>query len=170
MKALQSLLSSLGYEHWALIVLFLSIFVDVTPGIKINPIKSLFGYLGKAFNSSIEIEIASFKDEVNEKFDDLQKEQLAQRETLDRIILDTSNKEIGRLRWEIIDFENSIRNGGTYGREKYRHILDLFDKYNNIMQLDDAPYDEYYRTVEESGDSIRAHYEQYKNNSELRFF
>ena len=170
MKAIQTLLQSLGYEHWALIVLFLSIFIDVTPAIKLNPIKSLFKYLGKAFNSSLEIEIGTFKQEVNEKFDELQREQLAQRETLDRIILDNSNKEIGRLRWEIIDFENSIRNGNTYPREKYKRILDLLDKYNSIMMMDDAPLDDYYRTVQEAGESIRHHYEEYTNNSTLRFF
>ena len=169
MEAIGKALLTLGYDKWALILIVLGIFIDVTPGIKWNPIKTIFKYLGKAFNSSVESELNTLKSAMNIKFDELQSEQLAQRETLDRLILDQTNKEIGRLRWEVIDFQNSIMNGVKHSRDQYNHVLDSYDKYILIMQNPNVDNDEYFRTVQEQGDKIREHYERYRDQ-DLLFF
>lgn len=135
-----SLAIKMGWSGWAIVLIILSCFIDLTPGIKWNPIKSLFRYLGKSFNHSVESEINGFKTEVNKefdnmdsKFDELQKEQLAQRDTLNQIISDQEEKELSSLRWAIINFENSIDNNEKHTRDQYRHILHCGEKYMRII-------------------------------------
>ena len=170
MDALYKAVSSLGYTKGAIIILLLGIFIDINPGIKFNPIKAIFKYLGKAFNSTVEKELSDFKVEMNTKIDEVQTEQNVQREALDKIILNEQNKEIQRLRWEIIDFNNGIMNEVRHSREQYRHVLDAYEKYCSIIGEVGATADsEYYRSVKEDGDHIKAHYEEHKDGKELYF-
>ena len=170
MDALYKVISSLGYTKGAIIILLLGIFIDINPGIKFNPIKAIFKYLGKAFNSTVEKELNDFKAGINAKIDEIQSEQNEQRAALDKIILNDQNKEIQRLRWEIIDFNNGIMNEVRHSREQYRHVLDAFDKYIAIVSEVGISVDsEYYRSVKEDGDHIRAHYEDHKDGKELYF-
>lgn len=168
MKPIMDLLNNLGYADWALFVLFLSIFIDVSP-IKINPIKSIFKYLGKSFNSSIEVEISDIKKEMGETFESIKKEQTRQKKALDRIILDNQDKEISRLRWEIIDFDNGIKNKVRHAPDQYRHALHSFEKYNSIMKELGTTSDEYYNEVQKHGNSIKSHYEQHSDSGEAFF-
>lgn len=170
MDALYKIVSSLGYTKGAIIILLLGIFIDINPGIKFNPIKAIFKYLGKAFNSTVEKELNDFKAEMKAKIDEIQTEQNEQREALDKIIINDQNKEIKRLRWEIIDFNNGIMNEVRHSREQYRHVLDAFEKYSTIVHEIGVSVDsEYYRSVKEDGDHIRAHYEAHKDGKELYF-
>jgi vacuolar-type H+-ATPase subunit E/Vma4 len=169
MDALYDLFTSLGYDRLAIIIVLLGLFVDITPGIKLNPVKAIFKYLGKYFNSSIEKELIELKKEMNSKIDQIQAEQTEQREALDRIILNDQNKEIQRLRWEIIDFNNGIMNEVRHSREQYRHVLDAFEKYNSIIQEVGSSVDEYYRNVQENGKAISDHYDKHKNTKDLYF-
>lgn len=171
MKPLIDVLNQLGYTNLGLIILALSVFIDITPAIKLNPIKAIFGYLGKAFNSSMQKEIIDFKRDINEKMDQLQTEQIAQRNTLDKIIADNQSKDISQLRWEVIDFENSLVNGVKHSREQYRHVLDSLEKYINMMgSSEENHHDEYYRAVCENGEAIREHYEKFKNDPSALYF
>lgn len=169
MDAIYQALSTLGYTKWALIVLMLGVFIDINPAIKVNPIKAIFRYLGKSFNASMETEISEMKNDMSSKIDELQQEQYAQREALDKIVLDNQNKEIQRLRWEIIDFNNGIINGIKHSREQYRHVLDAYERYNNIISDVGTPLDEYFRSVQENGNTIKRHYEDHKDTNELYF-
>lgn len=173
METLATILSSLGFEHYALIVLGLSIFIDVNPKIKFNPIKAIFNYLGKWFNNSIQKEISGFKEEVNNKFEEIQKEQKTQRETLNKLIDDQENKEISRLRWEIINFETSILNAEKkYSRDQYRHIFDDIDKFKRIAKSEENKYiqPEDLQRIVESENFIKEHYEKNRANNSLMFF
>lgn len=174
MNILYNILTELGIaKSITLGVLFLSIFIDVTPKIKWNPIKAIIGYLGNCFNNGIEKEISTFKEEVNTKFDELRQEQESQRETLSKIILDQENKEISRLRWEIIDFENSIQNEHKYSREHYRHILDDAEKYKRIMSSminNDTDDGEIVSEVLETIERIEKHYMEKRDDPTILFF
>lgn len=174
MNIMYSILTQLGIaKSITLIVLFLSIFIDITPKIKWNPIKAIIGYLGNCFNNSIEKEISTFKEEVNTKFDELRQEQESQRETLNKIILDQENKEISRLRWEIIDFENSIQNGHRYSREHYRHVLDDAEKYKRMMSNNinnDTDDGEIFSEVLEIIERIDKHYTERRDDPTILFF
>ena len=169
MDVISKILTSLGLGDYALIVLFLGIFIDITPGIKLNPVKAIFKYLGKSFNSSIETEISELKDDVNKKFTELQKEQKRQKNALDRIIIDGQDKEINRLRWEIIDFDNGIQNKVKHSKEQYRHILNQFSRYKLVMNEIGITSDEYYHDVIQHGNSIQKHYEDRSDSGEAFF-
>lgn len=170
MDSLYKILTELGIGNIALIALAIGLFIDITP-IKINPIQFLVGHLGKCFNSSIEQEITVFKQEVNTKFDQLKQEQLAQRETLDKLVLDQENKEISRLRWEIIDFNNSLKNGTKHSREQYRHIIDDSMKYKRMVhELGEGEKDESFVEVIELIEDIQSHYDEKRQDQSALFF
>ena len=169
MQEIGKVLTSLGYEKIALIVIAASIFIDLTPAVKWNPIRSIFKYIGEAFNSSIKTEINTFKVEVNEKFNQLKADQEIQQQALDKLIKEQSHKEVSRLRWEIIDFKNSIVNGVKHSRGQYRHVISSLDTYLNSIEVEDVDND-YYNEVIEDGEYIRTHYEKYKDDKSLLYF
>ena len=43
------------------------------------------------------------------------------------------NKEIDDIRTTILDFSNAVMNGRNYNKEQYEHIIDLYDKYEKIL-------------------------------------
>ena len=170
MGQIASILKDFSYEKIAIAILIIGVFVDISP-IKINPIKGIFKYIGEAFNSSIKTEINSFKVEVNSKFKQLQEEQSIQQDCLDKLISDQSTKEVSRLRWEIIDFKNSIVNGVKHSRGQYRHVLIAVESYIDAVSHEDNKLDDdYYREVIEDGEAIREHYEKYKDDSDILYF
>ena len=145
MGQIKTILDSVGLNNIALIVLALSIFIDITPSVKFNPWKWLFGRIGKYINKSIQDEIKGFKEDVYEKIDDLKEtqqkefdevreEQRNQAETLNNLIMDIKYKEISQLRWDIINFETRIKYGDKYPREQYRHIIDEAEKFLRITK------------------------------------
>ena len=169
MDTISKILSNLGYGDYALIALFLGIFIDITPGIKFNPIKAVFRYLGKSFNASIETELSVLKVEVNEKFTELKNEQKRQKDALDKIILDRQDQEITRLRWEIINFDNGLHNKVRHSPDQYRHILNCFSRYENIMDEIGIHADEYYHDVIKHGNHIKKHFEDNSDSGEAFF-
>lgn len=173
METLAGILSSLGFQEYGIIALALSIFIDINPKIKFNPIKAIIRYLGKWFNSSVQKEIAGFKLEVNQKFKDLQDEQVAQRETLNKLVADMELKEISKLRWEIIDFETSILNKEKHSREQYRHILDSTRKFLRSVENQNDFYnipEEDIAKIKEAETYIKNHYEENRMDQSKIFF
>lgn len=169
METISKILSSMGYGDYALLVLFLGIFIDVTPGIKFNPIKAIFKYLGKSFNASMETELALFKEDVNKKFLEVKSEQKRQKDALDKIILDRQDQEITRLRWEILNFDNGLRNKVKHSPDQYRHILNCFSRYKIIMNDIGINYDEYYHDVINHGNHIEKHFSENEDSGEAFF-
>ena len=43
------------------------------------------------------------------------------------------NKEIDDIRTTILNFSNAVMNGRDYNKEQYEHIIDLYDKYEKIL-------------------------------------
>ena len=96
------------------IIAILGVFFEITP-IKINPISSLLKYIGEKLNENVMNEVTSMKAEIK-KIDDK-----------------VDQNEIDRIRWEILDFANSCRNGRKHTREEFLHIIDLNTKYHKII-------------------------------------
>lgn len=42
--------------------------------------------------------------------------------------------EKDRIRYEILDFANSCRNGRRHTRDEFQHIIDLNDKYEKLLK------------------------------------
>jgi Rps23 Pro-64 3,4-dihydroxylase Tpa1-like proline 4-hydroxylase len=173
MDKIITILSTWGLGQWGIVVLIVSIFIDLSP-IKFNPIKMILSWFGRYLNKSIQTEITGFKEEVSEKLALLQEEQTAQRNTLDKIVRDREAREISRLKWEVIEFETSIRdeNGMKHSREQYRHILDEADKYERIAVSADSlisiPQVDLL-AVQEAASHIKSHYDNHRDSQDLYF-
>ena len=94
--------------------MILSIFIQISP-IKWNPLTSLFNWIGKILTTDINKKIEDVSNTVN----DIQKQ------------VYTNEKD--RIRWEVLDFARSCRNGQDHTYDEYKHILKLNDKYQDLL-------------------------------------
>lgn len=99
---------------WTLIVI-LSCFVEIAP-IKWNPLSSIFKWIGKKITSETREELKQIKEDLNDQ----------------RTIIEENEKD--RIRWEILDFANSCRNGRKHTKDEYQHIITLNDKYKGLLE------------------------------------
>lgn len=97
------------------VFLIFSIFIQITP-VKWNPISSLIKWIGKNLTSDLNSKI----DDIADQVDDLQSN------------IDANEKD--RIRWEILDFANSCRNGVNHSHDEFKHIADLHDKYVLLLE------------------------------------
>lgn len=97
-----------------LLLVALSAFIEITP-IKFNPISLLFGWIGKKFNGPV-LEKLSQQDKAMDKIRDV-----------------VDDNEIDRIRWEILDFSNSCRQGKKHTLDEFVHIIELNEKYHQIL-------------------------------------
>ena len=95
--------------------LIFSIFFQISP-IKWNPISSFVKWIGKVLTSNIDGKIDDIATSVEELREDV----------------DTNEKD--RIRWEILDFANSCRNGAKHSHDEFQHISDLHDKYKLLLE------------------------------------
>ena len=100
------------------ILIILSIFIQISP-IKWNPISSFVKWFGKLITEDIKGQI----DDLTETVNDIQKQ--------------VNENEKDRIRWEILDFANSCRNGKLHTKEEFKHIIELNDKYKNLLVITD---------------------------------
>lgn len=126
------------------ICLLLSIFIQITP-IKINPWTTLFKWIGKLINADSNKRI----DALIEKTDNM-------KEDIKTLTTNMNENEKDRIRWEILDFANSCRNGRRHTKDEFQHIITLNDKYKNLLALTgdkngvfEAEYDYIKRLYEE---------------------
>lgn len=101
-----------------LLLVGLSAFVEITP-IKINPVTAFLGWLGNKFNGPV-MEKLSAQDEAMAEI----------RNTVD-------DNEIDRIRWEILAFSNSCRQGKKHTLDEFAHIIELNEKYHAILKRRD---------------------------------
>lgn len=101
-------------SHIIWIVLAFSVFFEITP-IKIHPLSALIKWIGNKLNAGQDAQIK----ELIKVTDKLQ------------ITVDENEKD--RIRWEILDFANSCRNGHKHSRDEFQHIIALNDKYRELL-------------------------------------
>ena len=101
-----------------LLLVALSAFVEITP-IKFNPITSILRWFGSKFNSAVMEKLAE-QDKAMEEIRDV-----------------VDDNEIDRIRWEILDFANSCRQGKKHTMGEFVHIIDLNTKYHNVLDRRD---------------------------------
>ena len=107
-------------NFWPLL-LGLSIFIQITP-IKINPWSRLFKWIGTVINSDVKKDI----EELNKTTQELK----SVTESLEKNVMEN---EKDRIRWEILDFANSCRNNIRHTKDEFQHIVDLNDKYIDLL-------------------------------------
>lgn len=104
----QMILEWAGNNIWQLIVLG-SLFIQISP-IKINPWSALFKWVAQMLTGDLKTKLDSICEEVR-----------------------TNEKD--RIRWEVLDFANSCRNGRRHTKDEFEHIIELNKKYNHLLTL-----------------------------------
>lgn len=105
------------------IILVLSIFIQITP-IKFNPWSTLFQWVGKIITA-----------ESNKKIETLIKDTDSLKKQVTVVQTNLNENEKDRIRWEILDFANSCRNGRRHTKDEFQHIIALNDKYRKLLAL-----------------------------------
>lgn len=114
MVSVQQILEWCGQNYWAVII-GLSGLIQISP-IKINPWTALFEWIGDKINGDLKKKIKALSDDVNE------------------LSVQRKEDEKDRIRWEILDFANSCRNGRRHTKDEYLHIIELNDKYKKLLK------------------------------------
>ena len=91
--------------HWGFCTFILAMFIQITPGIKWSPLT----WLGNLFLGSVRKEIKAIQVQVDEN-------------------------EKDRIRWEVLDFANSCRNGRRHTKDEFQHIITLDGKYKALLK------------------------------------
>lgn len=90
--------------NWSFTAFVILMFVQITPGIKWNPL----AWLGSLFVGGLKKSIEDVQSAIDEN-------------------------EKDRIRWEVLDFANSCRNGVKHTRDQFQHIIALNDKYKALL-------------------------------------
>ena len=121
MKELLIGVTSGDFKSIAFVIAVISVSFEFAP-IKINPIGSLLKWTGK---------------KMFEPFDN----------RLDGLEKTIDENEIDRIRYEVLDFANSCRNGRKHTKDEFEHIIaqngkyhKLLDKYDEENGVFDAEY------------------------------
>lgn len=105
------------------ICLILSIFIQISP-IKISPWSRLFKWIGKLITA-----------ESDKKIETLITTTGKMEKNINALQTNINENEKDRIRWEILDFANSCRNGRKHTKDEFQHIVTLNDKYKNLLAL-----------------------------------
>lgn len=158
-------------KHILEIIAFISIFVEIAP-IKLHPITFLLDLINKpvrqdiaSLNTSINKSIDDVKSELKKDMDVLKERQDLEEEKISELIKANEMNEISRIRWEIIEFSNSINNNQKHIRDEYRHIKDENRRYHELIEK----YDLSNGLIDEEMEKINEHYEANKNSVNVYF-
>ena len=105
---MQSVLEWLA-SNWGIAVIASLGLVEVTP-IKINPLSRILKWIGDKVNGEMLKRISKLEQDVN-------------------------TNEMDRIRWEVLDFANSCRNGRKHTKDEYEHIITLVKKYEGLLDV-----------------------------------
>lgn len=183
-SVVKEVLSDFGLGNAALIVLILSLFIDLTPGIKFNPIKWIIKQFGDAFNHSIDKKMDQLKtdmsgkmdemnedlsqkiDNINEEIKDIKERQIEQEKSILRQEKEIDVAEVNRLKQEILNFSNRIFRKQKFTSEEYRTIMDSYTRYENIIEK----YEDLHNgKIKIEYEIIIKHYEEHKDDGEYMF-
>lgn len=85
--------------------------------------EKIANYISKLFKKVSDAIIIDIKSEI---------EKLKEAIELQNIKIDDNEKD--RIRWEILDFANSCRNGRDHTKDEFQHIMVLNDKYKKLLK------------------------------------
>lgn len=102
-------------KNWAITIFGMSCLIQVAP-IKFNPWTILWNYLSEKLTGELKKDISSVKDEQSKQ----------------RIMIIDNEKD--RIRYEVLDFANSCRNGRKHTKDEFGHIISLNDKYEELLK------------------------------------
>lgn len=77
-------------------------------------------------------------------------------DAIDAMQKEALDEKIERMRWQILDFSNSVANGKKCHIEQYENVIKTYDKYEKILQDHDMTNG----VVEQSMEFIREKYQE----------
>ena len=104
---MQNFLTWLG-NYWLVAALLGAGLVEVTP-IKVNPLSWLLKWVGSKVNGEM-------------------------LKRIDKLEANVDTNEMDRIRWEVLDFANSCRNGRRHTQDEFEHIITLVKKYEGLLK------------------------------------
>ena len=113
-------------DHIVAVLVTLSVFIQIAP-IKINPWSSLIKWVGKMLNGNLQQQVIELSNTIDEN-------------------------EKDRIRWQVLDFANSCRNGRRHTKDGFQHIITLNDKYAELLKRTNDKngyFDEEYKYIKE---------------------
>lgn len=181
---LSDVLTNLELGNVALIIFIFSLFIDLTPGIKFNPIKWIIKQFGEAFNHSIDKKMDSLKDDMTQKIDSMNDALSVKINDVNKEIEDIKEKqiehenlikaqqknhdidEVERLKKDILDFSNRLFRKQKFTLEQYHTIMDTYKRYERIIdKYDDLENGK----VDTEYEVIINHYEAHREDGEYMF-
>lgn len=112
MEAIQTLNPADVWEMVQKAIVWLAgigIVIDITPGIKVQPVRWLIKQLGNLMNH-----------DMKEQLDQLQK--------------DFTDHKVDSWRMEILEFQSSCINHRRHTKEEFDHIIDILAKYDKYIK------------------------------------
>lgn len=107
------ILENAKYIGWVLF--FSGVVFEISP-IKINPISSLLGWIGKKLNRDVKEDIIKLQTDVKNVQSDLQ------------------DHKVESWRREILDFADAVMHGAKKTKENFDYIIKLHDKYEKYIK------------------------------------
>lgn len=117
-ETLKALLKEIS-THWTEIITvlgFLGIAVDITPTIKVQPIRLFLKWIGAQMNKSIQMDV----DEIKQEQKKLSKE--------------FENHTLESKRHEILEFATQCINNQKHDKEQFDHILSVYNDYEEYIR------------------------------------
>lgn len=112
MEAVQTISPADVWEVAKSLIVWLAgigIVVDLTPGIKVQPVRWLIKQLGNLLNHDMKEQLTTLQTE----FED---------------------HKVDSWRYEILDFANSCMNHRRHTKEEFDHVIDTCDKYKTYIE------------------------------------
>lgn len=160
------------YNNIIPIVLFCSIFIEIVP-VKFNPLSAFIEWVFTPVNKRIkeleekfDTDIKSIKEDFDKEIKEIKDENKEIKTLIEEMENTQDKRRFATIRWEVLEFANSIQNGALHTHYEYQHIKDDIDEYNRLHEkhpklsngyLDDAIVD------------ITNHYDEHKNQN-IKFF
>ena len=91
------------------------IVIDLTPGIKFQPVRWVLKRLGNLINAG-----------VNEQYEKIQKR-------LDELQMEVTEFKVDSWRTEILDFSDSCMNNRRHTKEQFDHVIEILDRYDKYI-------------------------------------
>ena len=104
---MQKFITWLG-DYWLVAAILGAGLVEITP-IKVNPLSWLLKWVGSKVNGEMI-------------------------KRIDKLEANVDTNEMDRIRWEVLDFANSCRNGRRHTQDEFEHIVTLVKKYEGLLE------------------------------------
>ncbi len=96
-------------------IIIVSVFIQITP-LKWNPISSFVKWFGNLIT-----------EDVSKSVNELSS-------TTSKLAAEVAENEKDRIRWEILAFANSCRNGRSHTHDEFKHVMTLNSKYKKLLK------------------------------------